>query len=116
VQLLDLLLEISRMLLFLDLILVFLNLFITTNFTMKLYFHSICIDLLSCRTIQELYHRLFITQKLKKSQELYLDSSNLLWVLEDSGNENEIYGLNFENGTIEKTTIETQQYRLGRHY
>jgi hypothetical protein len=24
-------------------------------------------------------------------------------VLEDSGNENEIYGLNFENGTIEKT-------------
>jgi hypothetical protein len=28
-------------------------------------------------------------------------------VLEDSGNENEIYGLNFENGTIEKITRNT---------
>jgi hypothetical protein len=46
--------------------------------------------------------RLFITQKTKRSLIIYLDSSNLLWVLEDSGNENEIYGLNFENGTIEK--------------
>jgi hypothetical protein len=70
---------------------------------MRLYFHSICIDLFCpVSTIQELYHRLFITQKLKEVSGIYLDSSNLLWVLEDSGNENEIYGLNFENGTIEK--------------
>jgi hypothetical protein len=44
-----------------------------------------------------------LPKKTKRSSGIiYLDSSNLLWVLEDSGNENEIYGLNFENGTIEK--------------
>jgi hypothetical protein len=36
-------------------------------------------------------------------------------VLEDSGNENEIYGLNFENGTIEKTlTIAKQPISIGK--
>ena len=45
-----------------------------------------------------------LPKKLKEvSGIVYLDSSNLLWVLEDSGNANEIYGLNFENGSIEKT-------------
>jgi hypothetical protein len=45
----------------------------------------------------------------KKLQEVsgitYSSTSNLLWTLEDSGNANEIYGLNFENGKIEKTII-----------
>jgi hypothetical protein len=36
-----------------------------------------------------------------------MSSSNLIWTLDDSGNANKIYGLNFENGKIEKTiTIE----------
>ena len=44
-----------------------------------------------------------LPKKLKEvSGIIYLDSSNLLWTLEDSGNANEIYGLNIENGTIEK--------------
>ncbi|MFV8333896.1 hypothetical protein ACNQGK_12165 [Flavobacterium sp. GSP14] len=60
---------------------------------------------LSCQhdsgTVSPVYS---LPKKLKEvSGIIYLDSSNLLWVLEDSGNENEIYGLNFENGTIEKT-------------
>ena len=34
----------------------------------------------------------------------------MIWTLEDSGNANEIYGLNFENGAIEKTlTIENTE-------
>lgn len=60
---------------------------------------------LSCQhdsgTVSPVYS---LPKKLKEvSGIIYVDSSNLLWVLEDSGNENEIYGLNFENGTIEKT-------------
>jgi hypothetical protein len=98
----DLLLEISRMLLFLRFDFSFLNLFITTNFTMRNY--TLFALTLSCQhdsgTLSPVYS---LPKKLKEvSGIIYLDSSNLLWVLEDSGNENEIYGLNFENGTIEK--------------
>lgn len=49
-----------------------------------------------------------LPKKLKEVSGItYLSTSNLLWTLEDSGNANEIYGLNFENGKIEKTiTVE----------
>ena len=52
-----------------------------------------------------------LPKKLKEVSGItYLESSNLVWTLEDSGNANEIYGLNFENGTIEKTlTIENAE-------
>lgn len=52
-----------------------------------------------------------LPKKLKEVSGItYLDSSNLIWTLEDSGNANEIYGLNFENGAIEKTlTIENTE-------
>ncbi len=49
-----------------------------------------------------------LPKKLKEVSGItYLESNNLVWTLEDSGNANEIYGLNYENGTIEKVlTIE----------
>ena len=52
-----------------------------------------------------------LPKKLKEVSGItYLSESNLLWTLEDSGNSNEIYGLNFENGKIEKTiTIENTE-------
>lgn len=52
-----------------------------------------------------------LPKKLKEvSGIIYSTSSNLLWSLEDSGNANEIYGLNFKNGKIEKTiTIENTE-------
>ena len=52
-----------------------------------------------------------LPKKLKEVSGItYLTSSNLLWSLEDSGNANEIYGLNFVNGKIEKTiTIENTE-------
>jgi hypothetical protein len=52
-----------------------------------------------------------LPKKLKEVSGItYLTSSNLLWSLEDSGNANEIYGLNFKNGKIEKTiTIENTE-------
>jgi hypothetical protein len=52
-----------------------------------------------------------LPKKLKEVSGItYLSESNLLWTLEDSGNANEIYGLNFENGKIEKTiTIENTE-------
>lgn len=47
-----------------------------------------------------------LPKKLKEVSGItYSSTSNLLWTLEDSGNANEIYGLNFENGKIEKTII-----------
>ncbi|MFV8359776.1 hypothetical protein [Flavobacterium sp. LS1P3] len=47
-----------------------------------------------------------LPKKLKEVSGItYSKSSNLLWTLEDSGNANEIYGLNFKNGKIEKTII-----------
>ncbi|TDE51041.1 hypothetical protein [Flavobacterium sp. GT3P67] len=52
-----------------------------------------------------------LPKKLKEVSGItYSSKSNLLWTLEDSGNANEIYGLNFENGKIEKTiTIENTE-------
>ncbi|MFV5701092.1 hypothetical protein ACM55F_04385 [Flavobacterium sp. XS2P12] len=52
-----------------------------------------------------------LPKKLKEvSGIIYSSQDNLLWALEDSGNANEIYGLNFENGKIEKTiTIENTE-------
>ena len=56
-------------------------------------------------TIKELY---CLPKKLKEvSGMIYTEKDNLLWTMEDSGNANKIYGLNIENGTVEKTiTIE----------
>jgi hypothetical protein len=44
-----------------------------------------------------------LPKKLKEvSGIIYLPQNKLLWTLEDSGNANMIYGLNFKNGKIEK--------------
>lgn len=52
-----------------------------------------------------------LPKKLKEVSGIsYLSKSNLLWTLEDSGNANKIYGLDFENGHIKKTvTIENTE-------
>ena len=62
---------------------------------------------LSCQNNPETLETVFaLPKKLKEVSGItYLDSNNLLWTLEDSGNANEIYGLNFENGKLEKTVI-----------
>ncbi|MFV8465002.1 hypothetical protein [Flavobacterium sp. LB1P62] len=45
-----------------------------------------------------------LPNKLKEVSGItYSSETNLLWTLEDSGNANAIYGLNFQNGEIEKT-------------
>lgn len=109
-QLLDLLPEISRMLLFLKLKLVFATYFSTINSTMRNYiFTLLTLTFLSCQNDSGALSLVYSLPKKQKevSGIIYLDSINLLWTLEDSGNANEIYGLNFENGSIEKTlTIE----------
>jgi hypothetical protein len=71
---------------------------------MRNYIFTLCaLIVLSCQHDSGTVYPFIHYPKLKEvSGIIYLDSSNLLWVLEDSGNENEIYGLNFENGTIEK--------------
>lgn len=49
-----------------------------------------------------------LPKKLKEvSGIIYAPKDNLLWALEDSGNANAVYGLNFENGKIEKSIIIT---------
>ncbi len=49
-----------------------------------------------------------LPKKLKEvSGIIYAAKDNLLWALEDSGNANAVYGLNFENGKIEKSIIIT---------
>jgi hypothetical protein len=52
-----------------------------------------------------------LPKKLKEvSGIIYSEKTNVLWTLEDSGNANAIYGLNAENGSLEKTiTIENIQ-------
>ncbi len=52
-----------------------------------------------------------LPKKLKEvSGIIYSQKTNVLWTLEDSGNANAIYGLNAENGSLEKTiTIENTQ-------
>ena len=65
--------------------------------------------LLACQnssgTLTKLYN---LPKKLKEvSGIVYSEKDNLFWTLEDSGNDNKIYGLNTKNGDIEKTiTIE----------
>lgn len=52
-----------------------------------------------------------LPKKLKEvSGIIYSEKTNVLWTLEDSGNANAIYGLNAENGSLEKTiTIKNTQ-------
>lgn len=73
---------------------------------------AIAFVLLACQqdsgTLTTLYS---LPKKLKEVSGItYSEKNNLLWTIEDSGNANEIYGLNAENGTIEKTiTIENTE-------
>ena len=65
--------------------------------------------LIACQSGSETLSTLYkLPKKLKEvSGIIYAEKDNLFWTLEDSGNANKIYGLNVENGTIEKTlTIE----------
>lgn len=70
---------------------------------------AIAFILIACQngseTLTELYS---LPKKLKEvSGIIYTEKDNLFWTLEDSGNASEIYGLNVENGNLEKTiTIE----------
>lgn len=68
--------------------------------------------LLACQQNSDSLTTLYaLPKKLKEASGIiYLPKNNLLWTLEDSGNANAIYGLNFENGAIEKTvTIENTE-------
>lgn len=70
---------------------------------------SIAFVLLACQNGSETLTKLYsLPKKLKEvSGIVYSQKDNLFWTLEDSGNANKIYGLNIENGVIEKTiTIE----------
>lgn len=65
--------------------------------------------LIACQNGSETIAVLYsLPKKLKEvSGIIYTEKNNLFWTLEDSGNDNKIYGLNAKNGTIEKTvTIE----------
>lgn len=70
---------------------------------------SIAFVLLACQNGSETLTKLYsLPKKLKEvSGIVYSQKDNLFWTLEDSGNANKIYGLNIENGVIEKTiTVE----------
>lgn len=74
-------------------------------------FSSITISfiLIACQNTSETITKLYsLPKKLKEvSGIIYSEEEHLFWTLEDSGNSNKIYGLNVENGTVEKTiTIE----------
>lgn len=65
--------------------------------------------LIACQNGSEKLAVLYkLPKKLKEvSGIIYEEKSNIFWTLEDSGNDNKIYGLNTKNGDIEKTiTIE----------
>ena len=67
---------------------------------------------LSCQQDSNSLEKLYsLPNKLKEVSGItYSSETNLLWTLEDSGNANAIYGLNFQNGKIEKTiTIENTE-------
>jgi hypothetical protein len=65
---------------------------------------AIVFILIACQqdsnTLTKLYS---LPKKLKEvSGIVYTENNNLFWTLEDSGNDNVIYALNAENGTVEK--------------
>jgi hypothetical protein len=65
--------------------------------------------LIACQNGSETLVTLYkLPKKLKEvSGIVYTEKENLFWTLEDSGNANKIYGLNVQNGAIDKTiTIE----------
>lgn len=65
--------------------------------------------LIACQNGSETLATLYkLPKKLKEvSGIVYAEKDNLFWTLEDSGNANNIYGLDAKNGVIEKTiTIE----------
>jgi hypothetical protein len=65
--------------------------------------------LIACQNGSETIATLYkLPKKLKEvSGIVYVEKDNLFWTLEDSGNDNKIYGLNTNNGAIEKSiTIE----------
>ena len=75
---------------------------------MKKYIFTIsALAILSCQQDSGVLRTVYsLPKKLKEVSGItYLETSNLLYTLEDSGNANEIYGLNFENGSIEKTIL-----------
>jgi hypothetical protein len=61
--------------------------------------------LIACQNGSEKLETLYrLPKKLKEvSGIVFAENDNLFWTLEDSGNANKIYGLNVENGAIEKT-------------
>lgn len=70
---------------------------------------AIAFILIACQNTSETITALYsLPKKLKEvSGIIYTEKDPLFWTLEDRGNANEIYGLNIEKGTIEKTiTIE----------
>jgi len=70
---------------------------------------AIAFILFACQNAPETLIEIYqLPKKLKEvSGIIYTDEDNLFWTLEDSGNSNKIYGLNAENGTVEKAiTIE----------
>lgn len=70
---------------------------------------AVAFILLACQSGSETLRTLYkLPKKLKEvSGIVYAEKDKLLWTLEDSGNANKIYGLNVENGSIERTiTVE----------
>jgi hypothetical protein len=70
---------------------------------------AIAFILIACQNGSETLVALYkLPKKLKEvSGIVYTEKDNLFWTLEDSGNENKIYGLNVQSGAIEKAiTIE----------
>lgn len=70
---------------------------------------AIAFILFACQNAPEALIKMYqLPKDLKEvSGIIYTTEDNLFWTLEDSGNSNKIYGLNAENGAVEKTiTIE----------
>jgi hypothetical protein len=70
---------------------------------------AIAFVLIACQNGSEILTKQYsLPKKLKEvSGIVYTEKDNLFWTLEDSGNSNKIYGLNVNNGSIERTiTIE----------
>lgn len=70
---------------------------------MKYYFPLFAIALLSCNSKSQEVNTNTVKLKLKEASGVEVSSaSDLIWILEDSGNENNIYGLNTD-GKIQQT-------------